>query len=59
MDCKKPSDFPRKSPDLFHEDRHRHIGRRSFLDGARKSAVLAAGLGGASSSASLMPRSAR
>ncbi|MEO8368921.1 MAG: hypothetical protein ABI806_06975, partial [Candidatus Solibacter sp.] len=39
MDPKKPSDFPRKSLDLFTENRPAHIDRRAFLDGARTFAL--------------------
>ncbi len=36
---KKPSDLPQRPLDLFGENRHGHIDRRSFLDGARRFAV--------------------
>ena len=39
MERKKPSDFPQKPLDLFSEYRRGDIGRRSFLDGARRFAV--------------------
>jgi 3-keto-L-gulonate-6-phosphate decarboxylase len=39
MERKKASDFPRGLLDLFHEYQHRHIDRRSFLEGAGRFAV--------------------
>jgi 3-keto-L-gulonate-6-phosphate decarboxylase len=39
MERKKPSDFPHKPLDLFTGDRHGHIDRRSFFDGARRFAA--------------------
>lgn len=34
MERRQASDFPRGPLDLFREDQHRHVGRRSFLNGA-------------------------
>jgi 3-hexulose-6-phosphate synthase len=49
METVKPSDFPRKTLDLFSEYRHGHIDRRTFLDAARRLArnglTLGAGIG--------------
>jgi hypothetical protein len=39
MERKKPSDFPQKPLDPVSESRRGPIGRRSFLDGARRFAV--------------------
>jgi len=39
MARKKPSDCRQKLLDLFSKDRHGHIDRRSFLDGARRFAL--------------------
>src|SRR6185295_11786688 len=47
MEHKKPSGFPQKPLNLFSEHRHRHIDRRSFLDGARTFAVGALTAGAA------------
>src|SRR6188474_3874320 len=44
MERKKAADSPQEPLDLFHEYRHGHIDRRSFLDGAGRFAV--AGLTG-------------
>jgi 3-hexulose-6-phosphate synthase len=45
MARKKPSDCRQKPLDLFSEDRHEHIDRRSFLDGARRFALSGMALG--------------
>jgi len=39
MERRKASDSPRGLPDLFHEHLHRHIDRRSFLNGAGRFAA--------------------
>ena len=39
MERRKASDFPRGRLDLFHEDQHGHIDRRSFLNGAGRFAA--------------------
>ena len=45
MERRKASDYPWGLPDLFHEDQHGHIGRRSFLNAAGKFAAGALTVG--------------
>ncbi len=45
MERRKASDFPRGLLDLFREYQHRHIDRRSFLNGAGRFAVGAPTVG--------------
>ncbi len=47
MERRKTSDDPRGRPGSFHEDRHRYIGRRSFLSAAGRSAAAALTAGAA------------